>query len=115
MAPEGDSDKKGSPKGKGKVTKTKSQKKTAFLTEEEKKKHHIESEQKRRQAIRDAFNRLVALVPELKPSDNRSEILILNKSADYMDALYRENQSLVEKLEQKGVQVEDRLRLGSEP
>lgn len=107
-------DNQNSPKTKAKVTKTKAQKKTAFLTDEEKKRHHIESEHKRRQAIRDAFNRLVELVPELKPTDNRSEILILNKSADYMDALYRENQLLVEQLEQKGVQVEDRLRLKNE-
>ncbi len=99
----------GSPiaKQKGKKPKTK---KTVFLTEEEKKKHHIESEHKRRQAIRDAFSRLVELVPELKPSDNRSEILILNKSADYLDALLEEQKSLVGQLEKKGVEVEERLK-----
>lgn len=97
---------------KSKKSKTQ-QKKTVFLTEEEKKKHHIASEQKRRQAIRDAFNRLVELVPDLKPSDNRSEILILNKSADYLDVLLKEHKSLVTQLENKDVKIDDRLKVNT--
>ncbi|CCH46634.1 hypothetical protein BN7_6229 [Wickerhamomyces ciferrii] len=96
-----------------KVKKPKATKKTVFLSDEEKKKHHIESENKRRKAIRDAFEKLVSLNPDLKPSDNRSEILILNKSAEYIQLLHRDNQSLVEQLELKGINVDERLKVNN--
>lgn len=95
---------------KPKTKNAKVQKKTVFLSEEERKKHHIESEHKRRQAIRDAFNKLVELVPELTPNDNRSEVLILNKSADYLNVLFKEQKSLVEQLEAKGLDIDEKLK-----
>jgi heteromeric Ino2p/Ino4p transcription factor len=88
-----------------------SRKKKACLSEEEKKKHHIESEHRRRLAIRDAFSRLAELVPELDPVDARSEILVMSKSADYLKQLYLEHRSLLMKLEQKGTPVDQALKL----
>ncbi|KAK8000305.1 hypothetical protein PG990_012905 [Apiospora arundinis] len=53
------------------------------LTEEEKKQNHIASEQKRRQAIRDGFDRLCELVPGLE-GQGRSEGLVLKRTVEYM-------------------------------
>ena len=49
------------------------------LTESEKKTNHIASEQKRRMAIREGFDRLTELVPGLEGM-GRSESVVLQKS-----------------------------------
>lgn len=69
------------------------------LSEEQKKRHHIESEQKRRQAIRQAFERLVELVPALGPADSRSEIVVLQQTAAYLRQLGEENDELRQQLQ----------------
>lgn len=53
------------------------------LSEHEKKANHIASEQKRRQAIRDGFDRLTDLVPGLE-GQGRSESVVLKKTVDFM-------------------------------
>ena len=53
------------------------------LTEAQKKENHIRSEQKRREAIREGFDRRTELVPGLE-GQGRSESVVLKKSVDYM-------------------------------
>jgi heteromeric Ino2p/Ino4p transcription factor len=100
-----DSSKNGINKPKG------TRKRSSILTQDQKKKHHIESEHKRRQAIRDAFQKLVDIVPGLEPSDLRSEALILNKSTEYLTELYEQYLQLVERLKAQNVEVDDTLKL----
>lgn len=49
------------------------------LTEEQKKQNHVLSENKRRNQLRSTYDRLVDLVPDLEPKENRSELAILTK------------------------------------
>ncbi|GBL49219.1 hypothetical protein ACI3LY_004546 [Candidozyma auris] len=84
-------------------------KKSSNLTEEQKKAHHIASEQKRRENIRAEFDRIVSLTPTLTEQENRSELSILTKSADYIDQLKDENKQLVELCRMKGIPVPDEL------
>lgn len=67
--------------------------------------HHIASEQKRRENIRAEFDKLVSLTPSLTELENRSELNILTKSADYIDELKQENAKLVELCRMKGIHV----------
>jgi heteromeric Ino2p/Ino4p transcription factor len=53
------------------------------LTEQEKKNNHIASEQKRRQAIRDGFDRLANITPGMT-GQGRSENLVLQSTLDFM-------------------------------
>ncbi|OBT39908.1 hypothetical protein VE00_09036 [Pseudogymnoascus sp. WSF 3629] len=76
------------------------------LSEHEKKANHIASEQKRRQAIREGFDRLTELVPGLE-GQGRSESIVLNKTVSYMRQQLREREQLVERIEQLGGSVND--------
>ncbi|EFW98810.1 helix-loop-helix DNA-binding domain containing protein [Grosmannia clavigera kw1407] len=80
------------------------------LTEDEKKQNHIASEQKRRQAIRDGFDRLTELVPGLQ-GQGRSEGLVLKRTVDFIRANLDERQKLIRQVEAKGGKVEDYLRV----
>ncbi|CDR44231.1 CYFA0S14e01112g1_1 [Cyberlindnera fabianii] len=91
--------------------KSKSRKRASFLTDEEKKRHHIESEHKRRQAIRDAFLKLAIMVPDLKESDSRSEQLVMDRTSEHLVRLYEENEELLLRLEAKGVPVDQSLKI----
>ncbi|KAH8734721.1 hypothetical protein BGZ61DRAFT_443011 [Ilyonectria robusta] len=79
------------------------------LTEEEKKQNHIASEQKRRQAIREGFDRLTELVPGLE-GQGRSEGLVLKRTVDYMREQLVERQAMIERIEQAGGGVDDKLK-----
>ncbi|TVY17082.1 Protein max, partial [Lachnellula arida] len=79
------------------------------LSEHEKKANHIASEQKRRQAIREGFDRLTELVPGLE-GQGRSESVVLKKTVDYMRAQLEERRKLVGRIEELGGQVEDGMR-----
>ncbi|KAI9172165.1 hypothetical protein HJFPF1_01658 [Paramyrothecium foliicola] len=79
------------------------------LTEEEKKQNHIASEQKRRQAIREGFDRLTELVPGLE-GQGRSEGLVLKRTVDYMREQLAERQAMVSRIEASGGQVDERLK-----
>lgn len=53
------------------------------LTDQEKKNNHIASEQKRRQAIREGFDRLAEIVPGMK-GQGRSEAQMLTATVEEM-------------------------------
>jgi heteromeric Ino2p/Ino4p transcription factor len=74
------------------------------LTEQEKKNNHIASEQKRRQAIREGFDRLTELVPGLE-GQGRSESIVLQKSVTYIRDKVREQAELEERIRQLGGSV----------
>ncbi|CAK9440500.1 uncharacterized protein LODBEIA_P45870 [Lodderomyces beijingensis] len=96
-------DKSASPTPRKKKTKS------STLSEEQKKAHHIASEQKRRENIRAEFDKIVSLTPNLTESENRSELNILTKSADFIDQLKEENVKLIEMCRQRGIQVPEEL------
>jgi hypothetical protein len=66
-------------------------------------------EQKRRQAIREGFDRLTELVPGLE-GQGRSESVVLKKTVDYMRAQLAERRRLVGRIDELGGQVEDGMR-----
>lgn len=66
-------------------------------------------EQKRRQAIREGFDRLTELVPGLE-GQGRSESVVLKKTVDYMRAQLEERRRLVGRLDELGGHVEDEMR-----
>ncbi|KAK4117368.1 hypothetical protein N656DRAFT_698681 [Canariomyces notabilis] len=81
------------------------------LTEAEKKANHIASaEQKRRQAIREGFDRLSEIVPGLK-GQARSEALVLKKTLDFARQLMQERKALIEELDALGEHVDSEIRL----
>ncbi|CZS95286.1 hypothetical protein WAI453_011270 [Rhynchosporium graminicola] len=79
------------------------------LSEGEKKANHIASEQKRRQAIREGFDRLTELVPGIE-GQGRSESVVLKRTVDHMREQLAERKKLVAKLEGMGGVVEDELK-----
>ncbi|ESZ99054.1 putative protein max [Sclerotinia borealis F-4128] len=82
------------------------------LSEHEKKANHIASEQKRRLAIREGFDRLADLVPGLE-GQGRSESVVLKKTVDYIRIQLEERRMLVEEAEDLGVVVEEGLKGGA--
>ncbi|KAL7786386.1 hypothetical protein V8C37DRAFT_392170 [Trichoderma ceciliae] len=82
------------------------------LTEEEKKQNHIASEQKRRQAIREGFDRLTELVPGLE-GQGRSEGLVLKRTVDYMREQIVQRQALIDRIEQVGGDVDPKYKKAS--
>ncbi|OQD78336.1 hypothetical protein PENDEC_c001G06173 [Penicillium decumbens] len=79
------------------------------LTDQEKKNNHIASEQKRRAAIREGFDRLTELVPGLE-GQGRSESIVLQKTVEFMHLKLQERQNLIAEIESKGGRVDDSLR-----
>ncbi|CAO3589940.1 unnamed protein product [Absidia cylindrospora] len=77
------------PKGSGRGRKPAHE----LLSDDQKKANHIASEQKRRANIRIGFDQLVGIVPNLSECQ-RSESLILHKSADYIRQLVETKNSL---------------------
>ncbi|KAI9682310.1 MAG: hypothetical protein M1817_000364 [Caeruleum heppii] len=80
------------------------------LTEQEKKNNHIASEQKRRQAIREGFDRLTELVPGLE-GQGRSESVVLKKSVDFMHKSIDERRRLIREIEERGGVVPENLKV----
>ncbi|EPQ61651.1 Bgt-2151 [Blumeria graminis f. sp. tritici] len=78
------------------------------LSENEKKANHIASEQKRRQAIREGFDRLTELVPGLE-GQGRSESVVLKKTVDYIRSQLAERKCLVKRIEELGGHAEEEL------
>lgn len=79
------------------------------LTEQEKKTNHIASEQKRRAAIREGFDRLTELVPGLE-GQGRSESVVLKKSVDFMRLKLQERRDLVTEIETQGGRIDESMR-----
>lgn len=67
------------------------------------------TEQKRRQAIREGFDRLTELVPGLE-GQGRSEGLVLKRTVDFMREQLAERQAMIERIEQSGGKVDDRMK-----
>lgn len=66
-------------------------------------------EQKRRQAIREGFDRLTELVPGLE-GQGRSESVVLKKTVDYMREQLTERRKLVAQVEDMGGHVDEGMR-----
>ncbi|KAK4201240.1 hypothetical protein QBC40DRAFT_306048 [Triangularia verruculosa] len=86
------------------------------LTKEQKKSNHIQSEragkeQKRRLAIREAYDNLCSQVPGLE-GQARSEGVVLNGIVDYVRKLMLERQRMIVECEAKGLEVPPGVREG---
>ncbi|KAI9899053.1 hypothetical protein N3K66_005514 [Trichothecium roseum] len=79
------------------------------LTEEEKKQNHIASEQKRRQAIREGFDRLTELVPGLE-GQGRSEGLVLKRTVEFMREKIEDRRDIVSRIEDGGGFVDEKRK-----
>lgn len=79
------------------------------LTDQEKKNNHIASEQKRRAAIREGFDRLTELVPGLE-GQGRSESVVLKKTVDFLRLQLEERRELIAQIERNGGKVDDTYR-----
>lgn len=69
----------------------------------------ITAEQKRRQAIREGFDRLTELVPGLE-GQGRSEGLVLKRTVDYMRQQLDEREAMIGQIEGAGGQVDPKLK-----
>jgi hypothetical protein len=67
------------------------------------------AEQKRRQAIREGFDRLTELVPGLE-GQGRSEGIVLKRTVDFMRDQLEERRQLVQAIEQRGGHVDDAIK-----
>lgn len=72
---------------------------------------HIASEKKRRETIRQAFDRIVDLVPDLTPAESRTEVAVLTKSANFIDQLRYENEKLIEVLQLQNIEIPQEVLL----
>jgi len=72
------------------------------LTEAQKKENHIRSEQKRREAIREGFDRLASTVPGME-GQGRSEAVVLEATIKYMRELIIKRQEIIADANSKGV------------
>lgn len=79
------------------------------LTEQEKKNNHIQSEQKRRQAIREGFDDLAELIPGLK-GQGRSEAIVLEGATANIRKLLAERHRLMTRVGERGLNL-DRWQL----
>ncbi|EWC43644.1 hypothetical protein DRE_01531 [Drechslerella stenobrocha 248] len=80
------------------------------LTEVEKKNNHIASEQKRRMAIRDGFDKLTELVPGIE-GQGRSESIVLRKTVDHMRKVLEDRRRLIQQVQELGGEVPQELML----
>jgi septum formation protein len=67
------------------------------------------SEQKRRQAIREGFDRLCELVPGLEGM-GRSEGIVLQRTVEFMRTQLKERRELIDRVEGAGGVVGDDLK-----
>ncbi|KAF1971652.1 hypothetical protein BU23DRAFT_569810 [Bimuria novae-zelandiae CBS 107.79] len=72
------------------------------LTEAQKKENHIRSEQKRREAIRDGFDRLASIVPGME-GQGRSEAVVLDATLQHMRDQINKRKQLIETGKAKGM------------
>jgi heteromeric Ino2p/Ino4p transcription factor len=79
------------------------------LSEQEKKNNHIESEQKRRRAIREGFDELAEMIPGCK-GQGRSEAVVLEAATAHVKQLLAERYQLMTKVNERALSV-DRWQL----
>ncbi|KAF2246926.1 hypothetical protein BU26DRAFT_392911, partial [Trematosphaeria pertusa] len=72
------------------------------LTEAQKKENHIRSEQKRREAIREGFDRLASIVPGME-GQGRSEAVVLEATIKYMREQIVERQRIIAEAQARGI------------
>lgn len=72
------------------------------LTEAQKKENHIRSEQKRREAIREGFDRLASIVPGME-GQGRSEAVVLEATIKFMREKIVERQKIVADAQAQGI------------
>lgn len=84
-------------------------KKSKRLTDHQVRINHVTSEKKRREMIRSIYDDLVGLVPGLKTTENRSELIIYLKTMAYLKWLYSKNKRLREKIKTYGTTLEQEL------
>lgn len=70
---------------------------------------HHGTEQKRRQAIRDGFDKLCEIVPGLE-GQGRSEGLVLNRTVEYMREQLEVRRRLVQEREARGEVVDEKFK-----
>lgn len=109
MNPDADDDRSSSPATAASKSVSGQDKEKPRLTDQEKKNNHIASEQKRRAAIREGFDRLTDLVPGLE-GQGRSESIVLQKTVDFIHVQLQERRNLIAEIESKGGQVDDSMR-----
>ncbi|KAK5011331.1 hypothetical protein BJ546DRAFT_362277 [Cryomyces antarcticus] len=74
------------------------------LSEQAKKENHIASEQKRRQAIREGFDRLASIVPGMEGL-GRSEAVVLEATVKHMRDELVKRKRLLQKAKDNGIDV----------
>ncbi|KAK3201775.1 hypothetical protein GRF29_164g644031 [Pseudopithomyces chartarum] len=72
------------------------------LTEAQKKENHIRSEQKRREAIRDGFDRLASIVPGME-GQGRSEAVVLDATLQMIREEINKRKHIIEGAKAQGV------------
>lgn len=72
------------------------------LTDAQKKENHIRSEQKRREAIREGFDRLASIVPGME-GQGRSEAVVLEATIKLMREKIMERQELIARARTQGI------------
>ncbi|CAO2658103.1 Nn.00g073630.m01.CDS01 [Neocucurbitaria sp. VM-36] len=72
------------------------------LSEAQKKENHIRSEQKRREAIREGFDRLASIVPGME-GQGRSEAVVLEATIKYMREKIVERQKIIADAQAQGI------------
>lgn len=72
------------------------------LTEAQKKENHIRSEQKRREAIREGFDRLASIVPGME-GQGRSEAVVLEATVKYLREQVVERNRVIAEAQANGV------------
>jgi septum formation protein len=66
-------------------------------------------EQKRRQAIREGFDKLTDVVPGLQKNQGRSEAIVLDKTIEHLKYLREERRRLLEQAQAQGINVPEDL------
>jgi len=73
-------------------------KKMKKLSDDQIRMNHVSSEKRRRELVREIYDELVTLVPDLQKNENRSELIIYLKTINYLSWLYRKNRMLRTKI-----------------
>lgn len=76
------------------------------LTDAQKKQNHIESEKKRREAIRAGFERLAKIIPECA-GQARSEAVVLQRTVAYLRELLQKKEELRQRAYEQGYSQAD--------
>lgn len=79
------------------------------LTEEQKKANHIQSEQKRREKIREQYDKLAELTPGMV-GQGRSEGRVLEEAVKHAEVLKEERQRLIADIEARGGIIDPALK-----